>query len=46
MTSDVPRPIVLARRVAGAVLILSLLLVLVSIALLVVWYWNLPGGGT
>ena len=45
MIADVPRAIVVARRLAGTVLILSLLLVLVSIALLIDWYWNLPGGG-
>ncbi len=33
MTADVPRAIVVARRLAGAVLILSLLLVLISIAI-------------
>lgn len=45
MTADVPRAIVVARRLAGAVLILSLLLVLITIALLIGWYWNLLGGG-
>ena len=45
MTADIPRAIVVARRLAGAVLILSLLIVLVTIAVLVDWYWNLPGGG-
>jgi hypothetical protein len=45
VTADVPRAIVVARRLAGAVLILSLLLVLITIALLVGWYWNLLGGG-
>lgn len=44
VTADVPRAIVVARRLAGAVLILSLLLVLVSILLLADWYWSLPGG--
>lgn len=45
MTADVPRAIVIARRLAGMVLILSLLLVLISIAILIDWYWNLLGGG-
>jgi hypothetical protein len=45
VTADVPRAIVVARRLAGAVLILFLLLVLISIALLIDWYWNLLGGG-
>lgn len=45
VTADVPRAIVVARRLAGAVLILSLLLVLITIALLIGWYWNLLGGG-
>jgi hypothetical protein len=44
VTADIPRAIVVARRLAGAVLILSLLLVLVGIALLIDWYWTLPGG--
>lgn len=45
MTADIPRAVVVARRLAGAVLILSLLLVLITIALLIGWYWNLLGGG-
>ena len=42
MSSMVPPPIVVARRIAGAVLILSLIVVLVGIALLVNWYANQP----
>ena len=45
MTADVPRAIVVARRLAGAVLIISLLLVLISSPILIDWYWNLLGGG-
>jgi hypothetical protein len=38
MRSDVPTPIVIARRLAGAIFLVSLIIVLIGIALLANWY--------
>ena len=42
MSLPIPTPIVVARRIAGVLLILSLVIVLIGIALLANWYLNRP----
>lgn len=42
MSQPIPTPIILARRIAGVVLILSLVIVMIGIALGANWYLTGP----